>query len=178
YQYACGSWMANNPVPSDQGRWSRFNELVEHNRALLRQILDKAAAPAPNRSAVEQKIGDFYASCMDEAAADAAGAKPIAAELQRIDAVATVPQLMEEIARLRGTSVNALFRFGQQPDYHDARATVAALDQGGLGLPNKDYYTKTDAKSVETRQRYQQHVEKTVPLLGEPAAQAPPAAPR
>ncbi|HEV8239989.1 MAG TPA: M13 family metallopeptidase [Thermoanaerobaculia bacterium] len=172
YQYACGGWMAKNPVPSDQGRWGRFNELAEHNRALLRQILDKAAAPSPKRSAVEQKIGDFYASCMDEAAANAAGAKPIAGELQRIDAIATVPQLMDEIARLQGMTVNVLFRFGQQPDFHDARATIAALDQGGLGLPNKDYYTKTDAKSVETRERYQQHVEKMLALLGTAPAQA------
>jgi endothelin-converting enzyme/putative endopeptidase len=154
-------------VPADQGRWDRFRELAENNRSELRQILDRVATPATGRSPLEQKIGDFYASCMDEKAIDGAGAKPIAAELQRIDAVTSVPQLMAEVARLHGMGVRALFRFGQQPDFHDASMTIAGLDQGGLGLPNKDYYTKTDAKSVETRERYEQHVASMLRLLGD-----------
>jgi len=177
YQYACGGWKAKNPVPSDQGVWSRFSELAERNRVILRQVLEEAANPgaskqAAKRSDVDQKIGDFYASCMDEKAVNAAGAKPIEPELKRIADIATPAQLVDELARLHLMGVNAVFGFGQVPDFHDARMTIAALAQGGLGLPNKDYYTKTDAKSVETRQRYQEHVAKTLELAGDPAAQA------
>lgn len=172
YQYACGGWMAKNPVPSDQGSWGRFSELAERNRILLRQILERASEPRQGRSAVEQKIGDFYASCMDEAAVESAGARPVLGELRRIDEIASARDLVDEVARLQTMGASALFRFGPQPDFHDATMTIASLDQGGLGLPNKDYYTKTDAKSVETRERYQRHLERMFELLGDAPEQA------
>src|SRR5271156_1080427 len=87
YQYACGTWMANNPIPADQSRWGIFDALADRNRAVLRGILEKAAVNNPQRPAVEQKIGDFYASCTDEATIDKLGSKPLAPELQRIDAI-------------------------------------------------------------------------------------------
>jgi endothelin-converting enzyme/putative endopeptidase len=181
YKFACGGWMAKNPIPSDQGSWGRFNQLIEHNRAILRQILEKAAAQnaQPRRYsrldkeiAIEQKIGDFYSSCMDESKVNADGTKPIAPELRRIEQIASVQQMMDDIARLHHYGIAALFRFGETPDLHNATMTIAGLDQGGLGLPNKDYYTKTDEKSVEVRQKYQEHVQKMFELLGDSADQA------
>ena len=169
YQYACGGWISKSQIPPDMGSWGRFTELREHNREILHQILEKAASQTTGRSPVMQKIGDFYAACMDESKANALGVKPIEPELQRIAAIANPAQLMDEVARLHGLGVRAMFRFGQTPDYHDASMTIAGLDQGGLGLPNKDYYTKSDPKSVQTRERYQQHVAKMLQLLGDPA---------
>src|ERR1700733_12019887 len=92
YQYACGTWMANNPIPADQSRWGIFDELADRNRAILRGILEKAAVDDPKRSAIEQKIGDFYASCTDEATIDTLGIKPLMPELNRIDALQSKDQ--------------------------------------------------------------------------------------
>ena len=172
YQYACGGWIAKNEIPSDQGSWSRFTELREHNREILHQILERASAQTSGRTPVMQKIGDFYAACMDESKANQLGVKPIEPELQRINAIQNAGELMKEVARLHGIGVRAMFQFGQTPDYHDASMTIAGLNQGGLGLPNKDYYTKTDPKSVQARERYQQHIAKMLELLGDPADRA------
>ncbi len=167
YRYACGGWVARNPIPPDQSRWGRFNELQERNRQVLHDILERAAKPGPKRSPVMQKIGDFYASCMDEAKVNAAGARPVEPELQRIAGIANRQQMMETVARLQSQGANVLFRFGPQADYHNARMTIAAVDQGGLGLPDRDYYVKTDAKSVETRAKYIAHVRRMFELLGD-----------
>ncbi|MGI9102729.1 MAG: M13 family metallopeptidase [Terriglobales bacterium] len=167
YRYACGNWMANNPMPPDQSRWGRFDELQERNRDILHVILEHAAKPDPKRSAVMQKIGDFYNSCMDELKANAFGAKAIEPELQRIAKIAGRQDLIQAVAYLQGRGINALFRFGPQADLHNASMTIAGLFQGGLGLPDRDYYLKDDPKSVEIREKYTAHVQKSFELLGD-----------
>ena len=166
YQYACGNWLKDNPIPADQSQWGRFSELQEHNRAILHTILEEAAKPAPSRDAVERQIGDFYYACMDEKAIDASGLAPIEPALARIRALANKNQLAAEMARLHLVNVNSMFQFSSGQDFKDSKAVIAQLDQGGLGLPDRDYYTREDAKSVETRQKYQAHVERMFVLAG------------
>ncbi len=172
YQYACGTWMAKNPVPPDQSRWGTFDALADRNRAVLRGILEKTSVDDPKRSAVEQKIGDFYASCMDETAIDQLGAKPLDPELKRIDAIKSKDQIVGELVRLHPLGVGALFNFSSSPDAKNSTQVIADADQGGLGLPDRDYYLKTDPKSVKLRDQYVAHVQKMLELAGETAAQA------
>jgi endothelin-converting enzyme/putative endopeptidase len=167
YQFACGAWMARNPVPGDQVRWGRFNELQESNREILHQILEGLRTPKPAASAVERKVGDYYASCMDETTINALGAKPIQPELDRVAAVQDRKSLIDTIAVLNRQGVRVLFAFGSTPDLHDATMAIAHVDQGGLSLPDRDYYLKTDAKSLEIREKYQAHVRKMFELLGD-----------
>ena len=173
YHYASGLWLAQNPVPPAYPSWGRFNELAERNRDELHQILEGAkantkAAPGSN----EQKIGDFYASCMDEPAIDAAGIKPLDGELARIQTLASFDELQPEIAHLQNIGVNAVFDFGSTQDAKNSSEEIAGADQGGLGMPDRDYYTKTDASSVEIRKKYQEHVSKMLQLAGDAAAKA------
>jgi putative endopeptidase len=172
YQYACGTWMANNPIPADQSRWGIFDELADRNRAILRGILEKAAVVDPKRSAVEQKIGDFYASCTDEATIDKLGIKPLTPELNRIDAIKSKDQMLDELVRLQTQGAAVFFNFSSTPDAKNSTQMIADADQGGLGLPDRDYYLKTDAKSVKLREQYVAHVQKMLELAGEPASQA------
>jgi endothelin-converting enzyme/putative endopeptidase len=167
YQYACGGWIKANPIPPDQSRWGRFSELEERNRQILRQILDEAAKPDPHRDPVTQKIGDYYFACMDEKAIDAKGLAPLQAELGRIRNLKDKSELAEEIAHLHRNGVAALFEFSSGQDFKDSDSVIAQADQGGLGLPDRDYYLKTDAKSVELRQKYVAHVERIFELAGE-----------
>src|SRR5437868_10249403 len=167
YQFACGGWKAHNPIPADQATWGRFNELYERNQAILHQILDKYSANDPKRSSVEQKIGDFYSSCMDENAINSKGLQPVQAELQRISALKSKSELADEVARLHQMGVNSLFDFGSAQDFKDANQVIAQADQAGLGLPDRDYYLKQDPKSVETRQKYVDHVQKMLQMAGE-----------
>jgi putative endopeptidase len=167
YQYACGNWRKNNPIPSDQARWGRFNELAEYNRQILRGILEKAAANDPKRTPVMQKIGDMYQSCMDEAAVNQKGAAPLKPALDRIAAISNRDQLIDTVAYLQSLGMPSLFNFGAQPDMHNAGMQIANVGQGGLGLPDRDYYLDTDAKSVETRQKYLEHVANMFVLLGD-----------
>ena len=172
YKYACGGWMVRNPIPPDQSRWGRFNELQENNYKDLRGLLEKAAAPDPARTEIMQKLGDYYASCMDLTGIEAQGTTPIEPLLKSVDKISNKKELIGAVALLHTKGVPALFNFTQAPDLHDATRSVANLDQGGLGLPDRDYYLNNDAKSVETRQRYLEHVQKMLQLLGD----APPAA--
>ena len=171
YQFACGGWRKANPIPPDKSRWGRFNELDEYNQGVLHVILEKAAAPGKH-DAIETKVGDFYAACMDETKADAAGAKPIQPQLDEIAKISDTKQLMLTIASLQNQSVPALFRFVVGVDQHNASQHLADVDQGGLTLPDRDYYLKDDAKSVETRDKYVAHVQKVFELVGESADQA------
>ena len=167
YQYACGDWLKNNPIPADQAEWGRFDELHERNQMILRNILEKASADNPNRSSNDQKIGDFYYSCMDEAGIKAKGTAPLKPMMERIDAVNDKSQLPALVGQLHSSGVEALFAFGSEPDAKDSMMEIAGTDQGGLGLPDRDYYLKTDAKSVEMRSAYVQHVTNMFKLLGE-----------
>ena len=172
YQYACGTWMADNPIPADQSRWGTFDQLADRNRAILRGILEKASVDDPKRSAVEQKIGDFYASCTDEATIDKLGAKPLEPELKRIAAMQSKAQIVDELIRLHPLGVEVLFNFSAGPDAKNSTQNIADADQGGLGLPDRDYYLKDDPKSVKLREQYLGHVQKMLELLGESPAKA------
>ncbi len=167
YKFACGSWMANNPIPGDKTRWGRFDELAEHNREILHQILETYAKPGAARNAVEQKVGDYYGSCMDEKAVNAAGNKPLQAEFARINAIKNRAELMAEVARLYKQGVNAIFGFYSGPDLHDARIEIAHLYDGGITLPDRDYYLKQDAKSKDIQEHYVAHVQKMLELAGD-----------
>jgi putative endopeptidase len=167
YQYACGNWRKNNPIPSDQSRWGRFNELAEYNRQILHQILENSSANDKKRTPVMQKIGDMYYSCMDEKTVEAKGAKPLKHEMRRIAKISNKDQLMKTVAYLHSIGVPALFGFGAQPDLHNASTQVANISQGGLGLPDRDYYLNQDAKSQETRQKYLEHMANMFVLLGD-----------
>jgi endothelin-converting enzyme/putative endopeptidase len=173
YQFACGGWIAKNPVPSDRASWSRFEELQERNNETLRKILDAAAA---GRDIESKKIGDYYASCLDEPAIDAKGAGPLDPLLKKIAALSSVRDLAPLIAELHTIGVNAFFQFGSQADFKDASVEMAIVDQGGLGLPDRDYYFREDAKSAGLRTQYVDHVGRMAALLGAPADQAAAAA--
>ena len=173
YHFASGDWLAKNPVPPAYPSWGRFSELAERNRELLHQILEGASA---NSKAVpdsnEQKIGDFYASCMDEKQINAAGAKPLDAEMARIAGISNSEQLQAEVARLQGMGVRALFFFGSTQDAKNSSEVIGGADQGGLGLPDRDYYTRTDDKSKQLREQYQEHIAKMMALAGDDSAKA------
>jgi putative endopeptidase len=166
YQYSCGNWMKNNPIPPDQSRWGRFNELFEHNLYILRDLLSEAELPGKH-SATETMVGSFYNSCMDENAIEKKGTAPLTPELERINGIKTKAELIQQVAYMHRNSTPALFAFYSQPDMHDSAETVAFLDQGGITLPDRDYYIKDDGKSVETRQRYLEHVQKLFELAGD-----------
>jgi len=166
YQYACGLWMANNPIPPDQSIWSQSSELAERNRTILRNILEKASVNDPKRTPVDQKIGDFYGSCMDEQNIEKLGTQPLKPELDRINAITSKVALLGSLVQLHLMGVNAMFRFGSSPDLKDSMHMIGDLDQGGLGLPDRDYYLKDDPKSVELRKQYVAHVRKMLELAG------------
>jgi putative endopeptidase len=146
-----GGWV-ENPIPADYPSWGAFNELDERNRETLHQPLEKLAAGPPATPGSEgRKLGDFYASCMDEAAIETAGISPLQGELDRITAIRDRATLQEEIGRLQERGVNALFQFGSEEDRKNSSQVIAAALQGGLGLPDRDYYTKTDDESKGLR---------------------------
>ena len=148
YQYACGGWRQKNPIPADQTGWSVYGKLYQDNLNFLRGILEQAASNSNQRDAVTQKVGDFYASCTDEAGIEKNGLEPIKAELEAIARLNSVHELAPLVARLQMTTGgyrSILFRGGSDQDPDDSEQVIASLDQGGLGLPDRDYYTKDDA---------------------------------
>ena len=172
YQYACGSWIARNPLPADRARYARFTELTDHNEKVLLDILQTASAERSGRTAIDQKIGDAYAACMDTAAIEKKGIAPLRPELDRINAIQDSATLLAELVRLQRSGVPVAFLFGAQPDARDSSKTIATLGQGGLSLADRDYYLKTDPKSVETRERYVKHVQNMFQLAGDTAETA------
>jgi putative endopeptidase len=172
YAYACSKWIAQNPIPADRSSWGRFNELQQRGEYIVRDILERASTDRPGRTANEQKIGDYYASCMDESAIEKAGTKPLAKDFQSIAAVKSKDDLPKEIVRLHGEGANVLFGFDSGADFKNASLIIPQVDQGGLGLPDRDYYFKDDPKSVELRKKYVEHVAKMFVLLGDDPAKA------
>ena len=176
YRFSCNGWFQRNPLPADQTSYGRFTELEELNRLHLKEILEQASATSANaekpRSAIEQKIGDEYASCMDTATINKLGITPLEPELNRIAALKSAAQLPALLAHLHSIGVNAFFGIGSNPDFADANSVISFWSARGLGLPERDYYTRTDAKSVEQRQQYVAHVKKIFILAGEPEARA------
>ena len=165
FAYSCGGWIKNNPIPPDQSSWDTYSKMEDENRARLRAILEAAAVPDPKRNMVQEKIGDYYASCMDETAINAKGAEPLDPHLKRIAAISSKAELADAAAAM--TDDNVLFRFESIQDFHDTNQVIANADQGGLGLPDRDYYLKDDAKSAELRKAYVAHVQKMFQLLGD-----------
>ncbi len=171
YQFACGTWMKNNPIPSDQASWGRFSELDENNQLILRGILESILAKK-TRTPDEQKLGNYFGACMDQKGIDAKGIAPLQPLFARIDALQTPQDMAPEIARLHRMGVNVLFSFGSGQDAKDSNAVIGQADQGGLGLPEKDYYFRDDPKSVETRKEFQAHIARLLKLLGVAAGDA------
>ncbi len=171
YQYACGNWIKNNPIPADESSWSTFDQLYERNQKILREILEDAEKHQGD-SALDQKIGGFYRSCMDEAGIQERGTAPLQSELQSISRIANERDLLDEVARLHERQIDVFFNFYPSPDPKNAEMTIANLDQGGIGLPERDFYFRTDAKSEEIRKKYLEHVSKMFALLGMPESEA------
>ena len=167
YKYACGGWQKNNPIPPDQTRWDVYGKLYEDNLKYLRSILEQAAASSQTtRDEVTREIGDFYSACMDELTVEKRGLIPLEADLNAISRLRSVRQLARFIGRLQLTYGSAiLFRQGSTQDPDDSEQQIAELDQGGLGLPDRDYYAKDDDKSKEIRTRYLQHVQRLFELI-------------
>jgi endothelin-converting enzyme/putative endopeptidase len=167
FQFACGTWLKENDIPADKTSWGRFNELDERNRNVLHDILEKVAQDDPRRGASQQKIGDFYAACLDQEAIDAQGLAPIQPELDRIAKLKDKSQLAAEVAHLHNIGVDVLFDFGSGADFKNASKVIAQADQGGLGLPDRDYYFNDDPTSQKQREQYKQHVQRMFELMGD-----------
>jgi putative endopeptidase len=167
YEFAMGSWMKANPIPPEYSSWGTFMQLRDNNLTAMRTLLEAAAqAHAPDGSN-EQKIGDFYASCMDTAAIEAAGLKPIAGELDVIDKIDDRKSLDAAVAKLQQRGAGILFRFSSGQDIKDSTRMIAQASQGGLGMPDRDYYFRDDDKSKQLRTDYEQHVAKMLALAGD-----------
>lgn len=177
YQYVNGGWMKANPIPPAFPSWSLGNILNERNRDLLHDILEAAAKnTSAKKGSNEQKIGDYYASCMDESKIEADGIKALAPELDRIAKIKDQKSLQAVITHLHFTGINALFVDGSNQDFKNSAEITAGVFQGGLGLPDRDYYTKTDDKSKMIREQYLKHVAKMFELMGDEPAKAEAAA--
>jgi putative endopeptidase len=168
YHYSCGGWRKNNPIPGDQTSWEVYSKLYQDNLTFLRAMLEQAATEKDSRDQAAQKTGDFYASCMDEAAVDKRGLSPLQPDLEAISNLKNTRELAPLLAHLQlvyGSAV--LFRGGSTQDLDDSEQVIAQIDQGGLGLPDRDYYAKEDDKSKEIRARYLEHVQKILELAGD-----------
>lgn len=169
FHYACGAWIKSNPIPAQYSRWGRFNELLDHNQEILRQILEDSAKHQ-DRSPADQKIGAMYGSCMNEVAVDKAGFTPIRPGLQHIADLKDKAALGVEAARLHEEEVGIFFNFGARPDPDKSTVNIPNASQGGLGLPDKSYYES--AKDAKVRDKYVGHVSRIFQLIGVPQGQA------
>lgn len=186
YQYSCGGWLAANPIPPDEIYWDTGTILQRWNESILHDALEKASPNDPKRSTVQREIGDYYAACMDEKGIEAKVLRPVQPELERIVAINNKREFAVELAHLHKTLYLSLSAFGAVPsifapgsyqplfgvfrvqDFDDASKVVAIADQGGLGLPDRDYYLKTDKDSTELRRQYVEHIRKTLGMAGTP----------
>ncbi|HEX6098206.1 MAG TPA: M13 family metallopeptidase [Thermoanaerobaculia bacterium] len=173
YRYATGGWQKANPLPATYARYGRFEEVADRNRNRLRDILESAAkAENPEPGSATQKIGDFWSACMNESALEAQGAGPIQPDLARIDAINSRAAIAAEIRRQHQQGLSPVFRFSAQNDYRNSNMIIAAVSQGGLGLPDRDYYLRDDEKFATTRRQYVEHIAKMFELAGVPATKA------
>ena len=172
YQYACGNWIKNSEIPADRAAWQSFSELDESNLQIEKGILEKAASGGAARNPIDQKIGDMYGSCMDEKAVDSRGIEPVKPELARVAAVKDKQGLIDELAHLHMVGGSSLFSFYSNSDLHNADQVIAYLDQGGLSLPDRDYYVKDDADKVEMRKHLIEYATEVFTLAGQNSQQA------
>lgn len=169
FQYANGTWLKSTEIPSTESSWGTFNILRDNNNAILRQILEDAAKTKSAAGTDTQMIGNFYSACMDEAAIDKAGVKPLKPYFNQIDKIKTVQDLQRQIASMHKSGLPALFGFGAGSDLKNSNVIIINAGQGGLTLPNRDYYIKDDVKSVETRQKFVEYMANIFKLLGDNA---------
>jgi endothelin-converting enzyme/putative endopeptidase len=178
YQYTCSKFFAANPIPPDRVSWGVVGPLAKWNEITLRQVLEESAAKKTGRTTAEQKVGDYWASCMDESKIESSTPGVLKAELERIDKISNKSQLAEALAHMQMTFPGAwdaqdaatftpMFGFGSIPDFDDATKIIAAFDQGGFVLPGREHYLNDDAKSVEIRNKYQTHIASMLKLAGE-----------
>ena len=172
FNYATGGWIKHNPIQPEYASWGRFNALQNHNQEVLRQVLEAAALDKKAAGSIEQKIGDFYSACMNTEAIEASGIKPIEPEFERIAAIGNLAELQDEVAHLQSQGTRVLFGFGSEQDDKNSQQVIGAASQGGLGLPDRDYYTKEDDKSKQLRDQYVQHIAKMMELAGDSADKA------
>jgi len=176
YKYANGGWLARNPVPSDQSAWGLSSEVRERNYLLLRDILDEAAAAKAAAGTNRQKVGDFWHTAMDTAAIEKQGAQPLAADFEAIAKLSSPADVAARIRLEQVSGDSSLFGLGVQPDLKDSTKYLVYAVQGGLGLPDRDYYTRTDAESAKLREQYAAHVAAMLQLVGDKAEDAKKAA--
>ena len=172
YQYACGNWLKSVEIPADQPRWGAFAQLNETNLAVNHEILEKAAVDKPGRDVIDQKIGDYYGSCMDEGTINQKGIEPLKPELDRIAAAKDKQELIDAVARIHLIGPNPLFNFYSAPDLHNADQVIANIDQGGLTLPDRDFYVKDDAKNWGLRRQLIEYATTVFTLSGQTPQQA------
>jgi putative endopeptidase len=172
FQYACGNFSKLYPIPKDRTGFGPGAMVAEYNQRVLHTMLEEAAQGGSNRSPNEQKIGDYYASCMDQEAIDHKGLAPLQPELESIAALKSKDELTPLLAHDQMINVNAFLNYGEQQDFKDARKQIAVLDQGGLGLPERDYYFRAGEAAEKTRKEYAQHIANVLKLMGEPESQA------
>lgn len=177
YRYSCGGWQANNPIPADQSSWSVYGKLHHDNLRYLWGLLQASATAGASRSESEQKTGDYFSACMNEEAVNTAGTAPLQASMQRIAAMSSANQLPAALAWLHLNSADdAVFHWAAEQDFADSERMVLTLDAGGLGLPERDYYLRQDAKSKDIRAAYLSHIAQMLVLLGDSEASAQTAA--
>src|SRR5215471_4204932 len=172
YKFSCGKFAANHPIPADQPAVDEFYALFNVNTQSLNGILTKAASGGSSRTPNEQKIGDYYKTCMDTDAIEAKGLAPLKPWLDAIDAVMDRNELGGLAGKLQRNGIDVFFGYGEQQDFKDASKQIAYVDQAGLGLPERDYYLRTGAKDETVRKQYVEHVAKMLTLAGTPAEQA------
>ncbi|MGE5047272.1 MAG: M13-type metalloendopeptidase [Deltaproteobacteria bacterium] len=174
YRFSCGTWLKNTPIPEDRPLWGRaFSEILERNQALLHEIVEKdARGEGDPADPFAQKVGDFYSTCMDEQKAETASFATLQQELQAIDQISDARALASEVAQLHRAGARAFFGFGARQDFKDATQVIGGVDQGGLGLPDRDYYFRDDKKSQELRTLYVDHVGRMLALAGDADASA------
>lgn len=167
FQYANGTWLETTEIPAAYSNWGSFNILAENNRDLLKEVLEKAAGNSGAQGSEGRLIGDFYSACMDEAAIERTGIEPLRPHLREIERISNLRDLHRQIAVMHNMGIPVLFGFGPGPDLKNSSLVIANAGQGGLSLPNRDYYTKSDEKSQETRDRFRQHIANMFRLLGD-----------
>jgi endothelin-converting enzyme/putative endopeptidase len=172
WQYACGNFNKLYPIPADKSRYVSFSIVGDYTQSVLHDMLNAVAAPSAQHTPNEQKIGDYYASCMDESVIDAEGLKPLQPEFDRISALTDKSQLTDLLAHFQLHNDTAFFNYGEQQDFKDAQKQIALVDQGGLGLPERDYYFRTGDAAEKTRKEYVDHIAKMLVLIGEPSDKA------
>jgi endothelin-converting enzyme/putative endopeptidase len=172
YEFSCGGWRKANPLPADKPAWNRYSSMAERNRTILKGILEQASGPSASQPAWMKQIGDDYAACMDESRIEKLGSKPLDPLFARIDGIKNRKDLATVIAYFHRVDIPMFFNFDSMPGLRDAKQMVADIDQGGLGLPEREYYFKQDPKSIETRKKYVEHVANMMKLVGASEADA------